>query len=203
MDSKIIISPSVASANQLKLRDEVEFAQHKGARDIHIDIEDGNFIPNITFGTKTVKGLRSCTDLPFSFHLMVTEQFEWLNFAALMKPSIVFGHYEALCYPRAFVGAARKLGVRCGLAFNPKTPIEQAKYLIDDLDGILLLAVEPDGMGENFIESVLEKADIIRGLSPKIEIWVDGNVTQDRLSMLEEHGVTNAVMGRGFFFDDR
>ncbi|MEA5050291.1 MAG: hypothetical protein VB021_02320 [Oscillospiraceae bacterium] len=200
---KITVSPSIASADQLQLLSELHSAESRGVSDLHIDIEDGNFIPNITFGQKTVRALRGSTDLPFSFHIMATDQLGWLRFASDMNPSIVFGHFEALCYPRAFTALARRLHVRCGLAFNPKTSVADARYLLGEIDGVLLLTVEPDGCGEGFIDGVLCKADEIRRAAPGIEIWADGNITDDRLELLEKHGFTNAVMGRAFFAKEK
>jgi Pentose-5-phosphate-3-epimerase len=197
--NQIVISPSMASANQLNLAESIEIVNSMNCKDIHIDIEDGNFTPNITFGIKTITALRSITSIPFSFHLMVTEQEFWLRKAATLNPSIIFGHYEALCYPRAFIGLSKELEVRCGMALNPKTPVEGMEYILSDLDGILLLSVEPDGIGENFIPQVLSKAEKIRSLSPDIEIWIDGNITYDMLPCLQNYSITHAVMGRGFF----
>ncbi len=195
----IVISPSIASANQLRLEDEARKAQYAGCSDLHIDIEDGNFIPNITFGLKTVRALRSATNLPFSFHLMTHHWQPWLQHAAALQASIVFAHMETLEYPKAFIGMAKQLGLRCGIALNPRTGAEALPYLLDDLDGLLLLTVEPDGMGEGFIPQVLEKARALRAAAPHVQLWLDGNITYERLPSLHQAGVTHAVMGRAFF----
>ena len=164
-----------------------------------MDIEDGNFVSNITFGLKTIRALREITYLPFSFHLMVTRQLEFLGEVASLKPSIVFGHFEALPYPGEFVGLAKEKGAKCGFAFNPATPVEPVAYLMGDIDGILLMSSEPDRMGECFIANVYEKIKAIRGISKSIPIWIDGGVTREHLDKLREAGATNAVMGRAFF----
>lgn len=195
----VIISPSVASANQLMLAQAVKRAEERRCADLHIDIEDGNFIPSITFGIKTVRALRTATDLPFSFHLMTTKWEQWLGYAAETGASVVFAHSETLDYPKRFTAAARKLGIKCGLAFNPKTPTSDFVYLKDELDALLLLSVEPDEAGEHFIPSILEKIEQTRKLYETAEIWVDGNITFERLSVLHECGATHAVMGRDFF----
>ena len=195
----IIISPSIASANQLCLADELKRVHGQDCKDVHIDIEDGNFIPNITFGQKTINALRSATDLPFSYHLMTTHWKEWLSVAADTNASVVFAHLEALDYPRAFIFEAKKLGIQAGLALNPKTALAGAEYLISDLDAVLILTVEPDGAGEPFLPDMLKKAAYARSLSPDIEIWVDGAIKFDMLDTLRENGVTHAVMGREFF----
>ena len=195
----IIISPSLASANQLMLNKAIQMAESHGCADIHLDIEDGNFIPNITFGEKTVRAVCDGTHLPLSFHLMVMQQMRWLEIVSRYRPRIVFGHLEAIDYPRAFIGLARQLGVRCGIALNPRTPVELLEPYISDLEGILLLSVEPDGIGEHFMPVVYQRITAVRQLSPSVEIWVDGNITGDKLTPIGECGATHAVMGRDFY----
>lgn len=197
--NNIIVSPSIASANPLQLACEVEKAINNGVKDIHIDIEDGNFVPNITFGLKTIRALRGRTNIPFSFHLMTNNQEQWLTDVSKFNPSIVFGHFEALAYPKAFIGLAKNLGVRCGLAFNPRTSVDDAEYLIEDLDGILLLSSEPDKMGEFFLPFILNKAEKIRKMSNEIELWVDGGITRQMFSEFESRNITHVVLGREFF----
>jgi ribulose-phosphate 3-epimerase len=196
---KVIISPSIASANQLLLREEVKKVEDFGCADIQIDIEDGNFIPNITFGMKTIRALRSVTMLPFSFHLMTVRQLDLLREVSKFQPSIVFGHYEAISYPREFIGLANELKVRCGMAFNPKTPVDSVRYVVNNLSGILLLTCEPDYQGEMFLPQVLEKVKQVRSMSEKVEIWLDGNIRLSQLDDLQSYGVTHAVVGRDFF----
>ena len=203
MEGRIIISPSIASCDQMQLMRELEKVEASGCSDVHIDIEDGNFVPNISFGKKTVRALRQSTGLPFSFHLMTRLWRDYTSFCATQGASIVFAHFEALDYPREFIFHARSLGLRCGLAFNPKTPVEHAQYLLGDLNGILLLATEPDDAGEPFLPHTLERAAWLRGYSKEMDIWVDGAVTYDMLPTLERAGVTHAVMGRAFFQGER
>lgn len=198
----VILSPSVASADQLALGRAVELAEQRGCGDLHVDIEDGNFVPNITFGEKTVSALCAVTGLPLSFHLMTTDQLGWLQIAARYRPLIVFGHLEQLAYPKAFCAAAKKLGVRCGLALNPKCPVATLAPYIDGLDGVLLLSVEPDGMGEHFLEVTYDRVSQVRSMSASVEIWVDGDITAGLLPRLRRCGATHAVVGRAFYQGD-
>lgn len=193
------ISPSVASADPLNLRRAVEYAERCGYEDLHIDIEDGNFIPNITFGMRTVRALRGATHLPFSFHLMVLHPESYLEEVMALGPSIVFAHVEALAYPSNFTGHMREAGVRSGLALNPKTPVEPLAYILQDLDGILVMTSEPDGRGQLFLPQVLEKLRTVRRLAPSVEIWADGGIRRSQLVELERLGVRVAVMGRAVF----
>jgi ribulose-phosphate 3-epimerase len=193
------ISPSIASANPLRLEEEIQKI-HKGSfLDLHIDIEDGNFIPNITFGLKTIHAIRTITNLPFSFHLMVKNPFAYINTLCDLKPSIIFAHVESLPYPSEFVNMVKSKGVKVGLAFNPQTQLQPFTYLFNQLDGILIMTSEPDGKSQMFIPTMLEKVRTVKGEDIPLEIWVDGGVTKDRLKDLEIKGVTHCVMGRAVF----
>jgi ribulose-phosphate 3-epimerase len=192
------ISPSIASANPLRLEEEVLRLTDK-YDDIHIDIEDGNFIPNITFGMKTIYSLRTITKIPFSFHLMVTNPFDYLDDIYKLSPSIVFVHVESISYIREFIHRVKSKNINCGIAFNPKTPVEAYLYLLKELDAVLVLTAEPDGRGQIFTEEMLQKVKTIREHQSSLDIWVDGGVTFEKLSELEKIGVTTTVLGRAIF----
>ncbi|WP_449537927.1 ribulose-phosphate 3-epimerase [Ferdinandcohnia sp. Marseille-Q9671] len=193
------ISPSIASANQLQLGHEVMKIQDH-YDDLHIDIEDGNFIPNITFGLKTIQSLRSVTTLPFSFHLMVTNPYEYIEQIKDLSPSIIFAHIESLPYPSDFLARVKKANLRCGLAFNPITPIEPYLYLLKQLDAVLIMTSEPDGQGQLFNKEMVEKVrKVAKNHKFQGEIWVDGGVKYEHLPFLDEAGATHAVMGRAVF----
>ncbi|WP_251554625.1 ribulose-phosphate 3-epimerase [Neobacillus muris] len=191
------ISPSIASANPLRLEEEIKRLDHFD--DIHIDIEDGNFIPNITFGMKTIHALRSVTNKPFSFHLMVTNPYQYLDEIFRLRPSILFAHAESLPYVREFIGRVKGSNIKCGLAFNPATPVEPYLYLLKELDAVLIMTAEPDGRDQAFIEEMLGKVKTIHEKQPPLNIWVDGNISHETLPDLEKIGVTTAVMGRAIF----
>ncbi|OUM96520.1 MAG: hypothetical protein BAA02_02425 [Paenibacillaceae bacterium ZCTH02-B3] len=195
----MIISPSIASADPLNLEAAAATVSAGPYTDLHVDIEDGNFIPNITFGLKTVRELRKKTRLPFSFHLMVTRPYRLAEQIADLGPSIVFGHVEALDYPLDFIRFVRRLGVPCGLAFNPKTPVEPYLYALEAADGALIMTSEPDGRGQQFLPAMLQKAEKLKTLALPGGLWADGGITPDRFGQLEEAGVTHAVMGRAIF----
>lgn len=195
------ISPSIASANQLKLGQEVmKVREHYD--DLHIDIEDGNFISNITFGLKTIKALRRVTSLPFSFHLMVTNPDDYLEQIINLSPSIIFAHIESLPYPSDFIAKVREVNQKCGLAFNPITPVEPFFYLLNQIDGILIMTSEPDGQGQLFNQELIHKVrKVARDHKFKGEIWVDGGIKYEHLPLLSDAGATHAVMGRAVFGD--
>lgn len=195
----IRISPSIASADPLALKGAVELVERCGYEDLHIDIEDGNFIPNITFGMKTVRALRDATSLPFSFHLMALRPETYLEEILALAPSIVFAHIEALAYPSDFAARLLQKGVRSGLALNPKTPIEPLVYVLENIDAVLIMTSEPDGRGQDFLPAMIEKIRVARRLVPSLEIWADGGIRTSQLEELELRGVNVAVMGRAVF----
>ncbi|EWG10012.1 ribulose-phosphate 3-epimerase [Cytobacillus firmus] len=195
---QMIISPSIASANQLCLEKEVKRIEHS-YQDLHIDIEDGNFIPNITFGMKTIKSLRSITSLPFSFHLMVNDPYRYLEDIFSLNPSIIFIHVESVDYMSDIIQRVRRKGIKCGIAFNPSTLVNQYKYLLNNVDGVLIMTAEPDGKGQMFIPEMAEKINTVRSFNQKTDIWVDGAITYDKLDSLKAIGVSHAVMGRQIF----
>lgn len=195
----IRVSPSIASADPLNLKGAVEFVERCGYKDLHIDIEDGNFIPNITFGMKTVRALRKATALPFSFHLMALRPETYQDEILALEPSIVFAHVEAVAYPSDFAARLRRAGVRSGLALNPKTPVEPLVYVLENVDAVLIMTSEPDGRGQDFLPAMIEKIRAARRLAPSLEIWADGGIRAVLLEELELHGVNVAVMGRAVF----
>ncbi len=195
----MIISPSIASANPLRLEEEVKRLGNGTYYDFHIDIEDGNFIPNITFGFKTIKALRMITDVPFSFHLMVNRPQDYIEEVLCLNPSIIFAHVEALDYIGDFLEKVHKHGVKAGLAFNPKTAVESYLYALEEADGVLIMTSEPDGRGQQFIPNMIVKVKAISRLDPLLQVWVDGGITSERLDLLKEAGATHVVMGRQIF----
>ena len=195
----IRVSPSIASANPLHLAEAVQFVEREGYEDLHIDIEDGNFIPNITFGMKTIRALRAATGLPFSFHLMANRPDSYLNAILRMNPSIVFCNVEALQYPAEFLAPIRNAGVRAGLALNPMTSVENVAYLLERCDGLLVMTAEPDGEDQKFLPSMLRKARIAKEIAPSLELWIDGAVSKESLKEFEAVGIDVAVMGRSVF----
>lgn len=190
------ISPSIASSNLLNV--EAELKKLKDYTDIHIDIEDGNFVPNITFGKKMVSLLEKATTLPFSVHLMVKNPVEYIEFFAQMRCDIVFIHVECTQYILRWLHLIRQYGMRAGIALNPVTAIEPYRYLFEKCDSILLMTSEPDGEGEKFLSNLLPKIEQVRKIYQG-ELWCDGGIDLKRLELLEKMGVDVCVMGRAIF----
>lgn len=189
-----VIVPSVASCDQVRIADELS---RIGVcyPNLHVDIEDGNFVPNITFGMKTVHAIRGVTDKPFSVHLMVSDPLDYIDDLCGLGCSHLFVHVESGQYVRRCLNRVRSHGVRAGIALNPVSDVRSFEYLLDDCDAILYMTSEPDGAGELFQEPVARKIRAFRG----IETWVDGGVRHDMLTRLGKMGVDVVVMGRDVF----
>lgn len=197
------IVPSLASANQACLKDEIERLGEGTVKNLHLDIEDGNFIPNITFGIKTLRDLRKVTDLPFSVHLMANNPEKYLpELKEIGKCSVSF-HIEACQYPRDIINLAKDLNLEVGLALNPKTPLNGIEYLIEDLNFFLIMTSEPDRRGQTFISQTLQKVSELSKMKTKQQkIWVDGGITENLLYDVWKAGADVVVMGRAIFGDE-
>lgn len=196
------IVPSIASANQSCLSSEVE-RLGKNINNLHIDIEDGNFIPNITFGLRTVKDLRGIIDKPFSLHLMVNNPENYISEISEIGVDSITVHIEACKYPRKIINMVKDLNIKIGMALNPKTSIKELEYIINDLDLILIMTSEPDNRKQLFIPDMLKKVAFLSELKrEEQDIWVDGGIEEKHLNGVWKSGADKVVMGRAVFNDD-
>ncbi len=192
------ILPSLASANQLCLEQEIQKVQHLGR--LHFDIEDGNFVPNITFGMKTVKSACSilrnvCCDA----HLMVTNPEDYLEELSELNFSAVAFHWESVAYPMRLIHAIHKRNMKAGIALNPRTSASSVTDYLSKADYMLLMSSEPDRAGEKFQEQVLGKIEFMRRSNPDLEIVVDGGIDEMNFGRIAVSGATKAVIGRAVF----
>lgn len=192
------ISPSIASSNLLDIKNEIKKVENSNCYTLHIDIEDGNFVPNITFGMKLINLIRKETNMPISYHLMVTNPLFWINELPLKNNDIVFMHVESYQYPKYIINTIKNKGIYAGIAFNPYTSIDNYKYLSSICENIMIMTSEPDKNGDNFIEDMESK--IIKAKEYNFNnIWVDGDINLERMEKLSKIGVTDFVLGRYFF----
>lgn len=192
------ILPSIASSDPLALRSELARVKKLGR--LHLDIEDGNFVDNITFGMKTVRAIAREFEGTLDAHLMTTDPQSWLDPLSSSGISAVCGHIEALPYPMRFLRHAHQLGMKAGLAFNLKTSPEELLPYKDELDYVLVMTSEPDYGDQSFFGCSYERVALFRGLTaPGTEIWCDGGIGPDNLQKLYASGMNVAVMGRAVF----
>ncbi len=199
----IKIAPSILSADFSRLGEEVEMLDRAGADMIHIDVMDGHYVPNLTIGPLVVKSIRKYTDLPFDVHLMMDNPMEYLDdFIAAGADSITV-HAEVLHHLQGCLAAIRKKGVRAAVALNPSTPLNVLDYVLDDLDMVLLMTVNPGFGGQAFIPQMLNKIRDLRktadGIGKQLDIQVDGGINPDNVKAVVEAGANVIVSGSSIF----
>jgi len=194
------ILPSIAAANQSCLKEEIEKLGEDLIRSFHIDIEDGNFVPNITFGLKTLKDLRGITNTPFSIHLMVTNPEMYIKELSKIGTDDIAVHIEVCSYPLGIINLIRDYSPKVGLAINPKTSINDLKYYLDKIDFVLIMTSEPDSKDQNFIYQCLEKVKELNNIKDRnFKIEVDGGIKEEHLRNIWKSGADVIIVGRTIF----
>lgn len=193
-----VISPSLFSGNFLNL--EKQLAQLDGMRNLHLDIDDGNFVRGISFGTDLAKVVAEHTSIPLDAHLEVLNPMDYVDDLCGCGIQRLCAHVEALPFPSKFLSRVRRSNKKAGLALNLKTPVDFIAPYADQLDYILFVSVETDYDGLPFRPGVLEKIKAARRIFPEnVEIWVDGGISETNLRDVVESGANGAVLGRSIF----
>jgi ribulose-phosphate 3-epimerase len=195
------ILPSMLASDFSKLGQEVSDIMGAGGDIVHLDVMDGHFVPNITFGPDVIKAIRKCTDKPFDTHLMIAPTDPFLEAFAKAGSDYITVHAEAGPHVHRSLQAIRALGKKAGVAVNPGTPEDLVEYLLDDVDLILAMTVNPGFGGQSFIRPVLEKVRRIRAMvgDRPIDIEVDGGVTADNAGDCAKAGANFLVAGSAAF----
>jgi ribulose-phosphate 3-epimerase len=197
------IAPSILSADFANLGAEVAAITEAGADMVHVDVMDGHFVPNITIGPAVVKALRPHSALPFDVHLMISPVDLYIAAFAEAGADIISFHPEAGAHPHRTVQLIKSLGKKAGIVLNPHTPIEMIDYLIDDLDLILVMSVNPGFGGQSFIDSQLRKIETLRrridATGKRIDLEVDGGITLETAPRAVAAGADLLVAGTATF----
>lgn len=195
----IKLSPSILAADPLRLGQAARMAQDAGCDELHFDVMDGHFVPNLTFGPHILKAMKQ--ELPqivYDVHLMLDNPAEFVDPFIDAGADILTVHAEADGFDRA-LDRIRERGVRTGASVRPATPVECLRDALSRLDRVLLMTVEPGFGGQKLIPEVLDKAAQLRALGFAGEIEADGGITESNAALLKEAGIGVLVMGTGFF----
>jgi ribulose-phosphate 3-epimerase len=199
----LIVAPSILSADFAKLGEEVRAVDAAGADWIHVDVMDGHFVPNISFGPDVMKSVRGYTKKPFDVHLMIAPCDPYLEAFAKAGADGITVHVESGSHIHRSLQAIRTLGKRVGVTLNPGTPIESIEPVIDLVDLVLIMSVNPGFGGQKFIPGALEKLRKARALAGgrPIDIEVDGGVTAENAADVARAGANALVAGSAVFKD--
>ena len=195
------IAPSILSADFAALGEAIARVESAGADLLHVDVMDGHFVPNLTIGPPVIESIRKRTRLPLDVHLMIEEPERWVETYVSAGADYVTVHAEASTHLQRALSAAREAGARSGVALNPSTPPEVLQYVLEDLDLVLVMSVNPGFGGQSFIPTAYEKIRRLREMiaNRDVLISVDGGVQIDNAARLAQAGAQVLVAGSSVF----
>jgi ribulose-phosphate 3-epimerase len=200
----IIIAPSILSADFANLKQEIEKVEKGGCDWIHVDVMDGHFVPNITIGPPVIRSLSKIATVPLDVHLMITNPDQYLEDFTEAGAMYITVHAEACIHLQRTLSHIRKLGKKAGVALNPSTPPEVLQYVLDDLDLVLVMSVNPGFGGQKFIPAILPKITKLRQMfetagKKNIHISVDGGINNETARQVTAAGADVLVAGSSIY----
>ena len=199
----IKIAPSILSADFASLGQEIKRLEECGVDMVHVDVMDGLFVPNITIGAPVVKALRKHTTLPFDVHLMIENPDKHIEDFVKAGSDIITVHQEATTHLHRTIQKIKDYGIKCGVALNPATPLENIKWILNDVDMILIMSVNPGFGGQSYIESMTQKIKELKNMIDErglnVDIEVDGGISTKNIKKVAEAGANVFVSGSTIF----
>ena len=204
LNNKILIAPSILSADFSDLKTEIKKVEDAGADWIHVDVMDGVFVPNITIGAPVVKCIRQITKLPLDVHLMIIEPDKHIKSFVNAGANIITVHAEACTHLQRTISQIKELGCKAGLSFNPHTPVDSLKYVLEIVDLVLIMTVNPGFGGQSFISSVVPKISSVRKMFDDASlkekyIEVDGGINTNTAPIVRSAGANVLVAGNAIY----
>ncbi len=197
------LAPSILSADFSRLGEEVRTIEEAGAQVIHVDVMDGHFVPNISYGATVMKSLLGKTSLPFDVHLMIEEPDRYIRDFVTENTEIITVHQEACVHLHRTLQLIKSCGVKAGVSLNPATHLSTLEYVFEDLDYVLIMSVNPGFGGQKFIPSALEKTKTLSEMkarrNPDLIIAIDGGITLENVKEAVDAGANLIVAGSSVF----
>ena len=202
----IKLAPSILSADFARLLENVKEVENAGCEYLHIDVMDGHFVPNITLGPAIIKSLRKDVNMVFDAHLMIENPDQYIKEFVDAGCDLIVVHQEACKHLHRTIQNIKSYGIKAGVALNPATPIETIKYVLEDIDMVLIMTVNPGFGGQSFIESMIPKIKELKSLIDKkglkVDIQVDGGIKPDNVDKVVKAGANIIVAGSAIFNSD-
>jgi ribulose-phosphate 3-epimerase len=189
------VTPSLLDCDFARVGEEIRSLEQAGVRAVHLDVMDGHFVPNLSYGPPVVADWRKRTDFPFDAHLMMTNPGEYAERFIKAGSDIILFHIEVMPQPTALLRHIRSQGCRAGLVLNPPTAVEAVLPFLDEVDSVLVMSVMPGFGGQKFQAAVLEKVRTIRKARPGLNISIDGGINKDTAEEAVRAGVSQMVVG--------
>lgn len=195
----IKISPSILAADFSDLKSEIKKIEAAGADMVHIDVMDGLFVPNISFGLPVIKAIRHCTNLLFDVHLMIKSPERYIKEFKAAGADIITVHAEATDHLHRTLQSIKASGAKAGVALNPGTDPSAIKYVLSETDMVLVMTVNPGFGGQKFIGDMTKKVAEVRAMAPGLDIEVDGGISSDNIDLVTRAGANVIVAGSAVF----